>query len=94
MKLGWGRTVGSCAVGLLALLANPVSAGAQTPQDSVAPPAAPLADGASSNALSAPAMNYDASTGEAEGRASDAATPSQTDQLSSSSFVVSTNADA
>ena len=67
IKLGWGRTVGSCAVGLLALLAKP--AAAQTPQDSVAPPTAPLADGASSNVLSAPAMNYDASTGEAEGRA-------------------------
>jgi hypothetical protein len=64
---GWNRTVGSCAVALLALLAKP--AAAQTPQASVAAPAAPLADGASSNALSAPAMNYDASTGEAEGRA-------------------------
>jgi hypothetical protein len=69
MKSGWGRTVSSCAVGLLALLAEPLSAAAQTPQDSVAPPAAPLAEGASSNTLSPPAMNLDASTGEAEGRA-------------------------
>ena len=66
---GWGRTVASCTVGLLALFSKPSEAQAQTPQTSVAPPATPLQQPASAGVLSAPPVAYDASTGEAEGRA-------------------------
>jgi hypothetical protein len=66
---GASRTLGSCAVGLLALLARPTDAQAQTPQDSVAPPAAPLEQPAAASVLSAPPVAYDPATGEAEGRA-------------------------
>jgi hypothetical protein len=66
---GWGRAVGSCSLGILALLAQSGLAHAQTPQTSVAPPAPPLAEPAPAGVLTAPAVDYDPTTGEAEGRA-------------------------
>jgi hypothetical protein len=52
----------------LGLLAAP-PASAQTPEASVAPPAPPLTDQTSAGVLTTPAAPYDATTGEAEGRA-------------------------
>ena len=64
---GWARTLGSCAVGMLTLLAG--TAHAQTPQTSLAPAAPPLGESASGGVLASPPLNYDPTTGEAEGRA-------------------------
>jgi hypothetical protein len=66
---GWGRTMGSCALGMLGLFAQIGLAHAQSPQTSVAPPAPPLAGSDPAGVLSAPPVAYDPSTGEAEGRA-------------------------
>lgn len=64
-----GRAASSLAVSLLGFLAAPL-AGAQTPEAAAAPPAPPLAETAPApGVLTAPAVPYDATTGEAEGRA-------------------------
>jgi hypothetical protein len=65
----WGRAAGSITAGLVGFLAAPL-ASAQTPEAAVAPPAPPLAESAPAPAvLNAPAVPYDVTTGEAEGRA-------------------------
>jgi hypothetical protein len=66
---GWGRTVGSCAVGIVALLSRTGLAHAQTPEAALAPPAPPLAEPAPAGVLAVPPITYDPATGEAEGRA-------------------------
>jgi hypothetical protein len=61
--------VGSIAASSLGLLVAPL-ASAQTPEAAAAPPAPPLAETAPAPAvLTAPAVPYDVTTGEAEGRA-------------------------
>jgi hypothetical protein len=68
-RQGWGRAAGSVAAGLLALCARPEVAHAQVPEASAAAPTAPLEEPAPAQLLSAPPVTYDATTGEAEGRA-------------------------
>lgn len=66
---GWGRTLGSCAVGMLTLCVRAGLAQAQTPLTSLAPPAPPLVEPVSAGVLSPAPLAYDPTTGEAEGRA-------------------------